>query len=240
MKSLIISDLHLSPEQPTITAAFEHFLSERATQCDALYILGDLFNVWVGDDDPDPDIQKVIGALRAFTNSGSQLFIMHGNRDFGLGKRFARETGCTLLNDYHVADLYGQRVLLLHGDTLCTEDKEYQRARRIIRNPLLIMLVRQLPLKVRQQIGIRARTSSLAAIDKKSAYIMDISQQAVRSTLIKYDVSTMVHGHTHRPGRHEIGLDGVAAQRIVLGDWTDKGWVLEASPDGLKLLSFDI
>ena len=240
MKTLLISDLHLSPERPAVTNAFKRFLSEQAAHCDGLYILGDLFDVWVGDDDPAPLPREIIDELRVFTDRGGRLYIMHGNRDFGLGKRFARETGCSLLKDHHVVDLYGHKVLLLHGDTLCTEDHDYQRARRIIRNPLLIEIMRCFPLKIRQQIGIRARASSQAATGKKNDYIMDISQQAVQSTLNKYDVTAMVHGHTHRPGRHEIDLNGVAAQRIVLGDWHDKGWVVEASANGLELISFGI
>ncbi len=245
LNTLLISDLHLSPERPLVTVAFLDFLARQASQCEALYILGDLFEAWIGDDDPAPLARQIITALKAFSDSGPQLYFLHGNRDFAIGKRFAKETGCTLLDEYHVADFYGNKVLLLHGDTLCTEDREYQRARRFIRNPFLLAFMTRLPLKTRQQIALRGRAKSLASTNKKADYIMDVSQAAVCEALNAYQVDTMIHGHTHRPADHEVNLDSTKtdlgnnqARRIVLGDWHDRGWFVAVSPDKKELCSF--
>ena len=243
MHTLLISDLHLSRAQPALTAAFENFLLDQASRCEALYILGDLFEAWVGDDDPAPLAQVVIKNLNTLTGRGTRLYFLHGNRDFAIGRRFARETGCTLMKELEVVNLYGEEVLLLHGDTLCTGDKEYQRARRLIRNPVLLTLMKRLPLKIRQQIAISGREKSMAATGKKTDDIMDVSQQAVNSTLAKYGVTTMIHGHTHRPCDHKFEHEAKGEQqgrRIVLGDWADKGWAIKASPSGLELQSFKI
>jgi UDP-2,3-diacylglucosamine hydrolase len=237
--TFLISDLHLSSERPEATAAFKQFLRGRAQTCSSLYILGDLFEAWIGDDDPAPLAQQIISELRSFTDSGRSLYFLVGNRDFAIGRRFAGETGCKFLADHHVADLYGKKVLLEHGDTLCTEDIGYQRARRIIRNPLVLAFMKSLPLRVRQQIGIRGRQKSRAATSEKSAYIMDVNQQAVHSALVRYKTSTMIHGHTHRPDTHCFDLNGKPAQRIVLGAWYEKAWLVEASPAGIELKSFD-
>lgn len=244
MKTLLISDLHLSPERPAVTAAFIRFLRDRASQCEALYILGDLFEAWIGDDDPAALSRTIITELKVLSRSGVPVYFLHGNRDFVISRRFARETGCHLLKEHHLVDLYGEKVLLLHGDTLCTEDVQYQRARHLIRNPLLLMFARHLPLKTRQNIAIKGRQKSLASTAGKSDYIMDVSQMAVAKTLVEQGVTTMIHGHTHRPGDHRFNLNSAtgrcAARRMVLGDWGYKGWVIEASAAGLRLESFDI
>ena len=244
MKTLLISDLHLSQERPALGVAFSRFLHEEARQCQALYILGDLFEAWIGDDDPAPLSQTVISELKALTGDGVRVYLLHGNRDFAIGRRFARETGSTLITEPHRVDLYGNKVLLLHGDTLCTGDIAYQRARRIIRNPLLLALMKRLPLKIRQKIAVLSREKSRAATSNKSDYIMDVEQSAVEANLIQQGVTTMIHGHTHRPGDHTFTI-GTAygekkARRLVLGDWSDKGWAIEASPRGLELRCFDI
>ncbi|MBV1930447.1 MAG: UDP-2,3-diacylglucosamine diphosphatase [Porticoccaceae bacterium] len=242
MKTLLISDLHLSPERPAVTAAFSRFLKDRASHCEALYILGDLFEAWIGDDDPAELSQSVIAELKALSDNGVSVYFLHGNRDFAIGRRFARESGCHLLKELHLVDFYGEKVLLLHGDTLCTEDVEYQRARRLIRNPLLLMLAKRLPLKTRQKIAIKGREKSRASTSNKSDYIMDVSQTTVATTLLEQGVTTMIHGHTHRPGDHRFKLEtrnGTReARRMVLGDWGDKGWVIEASSAGLQLEPF--
>lgn len=238
-RTLLISDLHLSAERPEVTAAFIKFLREQAKNCNSLYILGDLFDAWIGDDDPAPLARQIIKELHSFTESGKTLYFLHGNRDFVVGKRFVRETGCELLPDHHVVDLYGKKVLLEHGDALCTADIDYQRARRIIRNPLLLTLMKNLPLGIRQQIGIRGRKKSQAATSKKLLYIMDVSQQAVTDTLVRYNTTIMIHGHTHRPGKHIFELNGKQAERIVLGAWHEKAWLVEASPAGIELKSFE-
>jgi UDP-2,3-diacylglucosamine hydrolase len=242
LKTLLISDLHLSPERPAVTEAFSRFLKDRASHCEALYILGDLFEAWIGDDDPAPLSRAIIGELKAVSDSGVSIYFLHGNRDFAIGRRFARETGCHLMSEFHLVDLYGETILLLHGDTLCTEDIEYQRARRLIRNPFLLMLAKRLPLKTRQKIAIKGREKSRASTSNKSDYIMDVSQTAVARTLLEQGVTTMIHGHTHRPGDHHFKLETengrCEARRMVLGDWGDKGWVIEASSAGLQLESF--
>lgn len=244
MKTLLISDLHLSPEHPAVTAAFRRFLKDRARGCEALYILGDLFEAWIGDDDPAELSQTIIAELKTLSNTGVSIYFLHGNRDFAIGRRFAEETGCHLLEELHLVDLYGETVLLLHGDTLCTEDIEYQRARRLIRNPLLLMLAKHLPLKIRRKIALKGREKSRASTSNKNDYIMDVSHTEVLKTLLKQGVNTMIHGHTHRPDDHHFTLETVdgthQGRRIVLGDWGDKGWVIEASSEGLQLESFPI
>jgi len=241
LTTLFIADLHLCAERPEVNAAFFHFLQTTAAEADALYILGDLFEVWIGDDDPAPLSRQVIHALRALTDDGTQLYFQHGNRDFGIGKRFARETGCTLLEDHALVSLGDEQVLVLHGDTLCTDDITYQKFRRRIRNPLLLSIMRYLPLRTRQSFGIKGRARSMAANSNKSASIMDITPTTVTTMMSKYGVTTMIHGHTHRPCCHKLELDdGTAARRIVLGDWGSKGWVATANNEGLKLSSFDI
>ena len=241
MTTLFIADLHLCPERPKVNQAFFHFLQTRAAEADALYILGDLFEAWIGDDDPAPLSQQVIRALRALTDSGTELFFLHGNRDFMVGKRFARETGATLLNDHALVVIGDEQALVLHGDTLCTDDIAYQKFRRRIRNPLVLRILRHLPLKTRQNIGIKGREKSMATNSNKSASIMDVTPATVTAMMKKYKVTTMIHGHTHRPFCHELVLDdGSPARRFVLGDWGSKGWGLSSNGQALTLFSFDI
>jgi len=238
---LFISDLHLCAERPEINAAFFQFLQSSAAEAEALYILGDLFEAWIGDDDPAALSRQVIRALRALTDGGTRLYFLHGNRDFAIGKRFAQETGAILLQDHALVSLGNEQALILHGDTLCTDDVAYQKFRRRIRNPLLLSLMRRLPLKTRQNIGIKGRERSMAANSNKSASIMDVTPASVTALMAEYGVATMIHGHTHRPCCHELVLDdGTAARRIVLGDWGSKGWVVSANEEELKLSSFDI
>lgn len=240
MTTFFISDLHLAPERPEVSRAFFHFLSNEARGAGALYILGDLFEAWIGDDDPSELSQLVVTALADLHASGTQLYFQHGNRDFMVGKRFARDTGAVLLPDRHVVDLYGEPVLLLHGDTLCTDDLDYQRFRRRVRNRFAIWLLGRLPLKKRLEIATRWRAGSKEANSNKPEYIMDVNQQAVEQQLRKFGVKRMIHGHTHRPQRHQIELDGEACERIVLGDWHDNAWLLRARPGELALEHFPI
>ena len=241
LTTLFISDLHLCAERPEVNEAFFDFLLTSAAEADALYILGDLFEAWIGDDDPAPLSQQVIRALRGLTDGGTRLYFQHGNRDFAIGKRFARETGATLLKDHALVAIDNEQVLVLHGDTLCTDDVAYQKFRRHIRNPLLLGLMRRLPLKTRQNIGIKGREKSMAANSNKSASIMDVTPAAVRAMMAELGVTTMIHGHTHRPCSHKLVLDdGTAARRIVLGDWGNQGWVVSANNEDLTLSSFVI
>ena len=241
MKILLISDLHLASERPAVTTAFINFLHEQAAQCEALYILGDLFEIWIGDDDSAPLARKIIGELKALSEAGTQLYVLHGNRDFSIGRRFCRETGASLIKEHQLVDLYGENVLLLHGDTLCTDDEDYQRARRRLRNPFLLWFLTSLPLALRRRLALVGRQKSKASTHVKAQYILDVNPEAVREALHNFGVSTMIHGHTHRPDDHKIELGNQAqGRRIVLGDWHEKGWFVEASSAGLKLQSFDI
>lgn len=237
MSTLLISDLHLSPERPTVTQAFLDFLKNQAAEANALYILGDLFEAWVGDDDPAPLSREVISALKVLTDSGTHLYVMQGNRDFLLDKRFARETGCTLLPDHYVTQLEGHKVLLLHGDTLCIGDEQYQKFRRKARHPLFRWCLNHLPLKTRQNIATSWRAKSMKVNSNKSDNIMDVTPSEVERVMEEYQVNTMIHGHTHRPNRH----DHKNGERMVLGDWHHQGWYIRVTEmSGAELSSFPI
>ncbi|HMN45663.1 MAG TPA: UDP-2,3-diacylglucosamine diphosphatase [Povalibacter sp.] len=238
MTTLFISDLHLDGSRPDITDQFLSFLDREAAQAEALYILGDLFEAWIGDDDPDPDKRRIVAAMKKLTGSGVPCFVMHGNRDFLLGKRFCADSGTRLIDDGTVVDLYGRRVLLLHGDTLCTDDPAYQRLRRIVRNPFVQFVLRNLTLRQRQRLAGKMRAGSKAhidAMDKAAPSIMDVNHDAVAATFRCFGVDCMIHGHTHRPAVHRLTVDGHEATRIVLGDWYEQGSVLRWSSTGFEL-----
>jgi UDP-2,3-diacylglucosamine hydrolase len=235
--TLFISDLHLDPASPAIARQFLAFLEGEARGADALYILGDLFEVWLGDDDPAAASREIIGALRRYADTGVPCFVMHGNRDFLIGERFCRETGAKLVDDGTVIELYGESVLLMHGDVLCTDDTSYQRLRRIVRNPVVQWAFRRLSLARRQALAQKMREGSRMHIESTEAGIMDVNAAAVAEAFRRRGVRTLIHGHTHRPAIHELQVDGVAARRIVLGDWHDQGSVLVASPAGFELRS---
>ena len=233
--TLIVSDVHLDPGAPEVTAQFLAFLEHDAARGRALYVLGDLFEAWLGDDDPAPAAREIVAALRRLTDAGVACAFMHGNRDFLVGRRFAAETGCSLLDDGTVVDLHGERVLLMHGDVLCTADTSYQRLRRILRNPLVDGVLRRLPLATRRRLGHRLRTGSRMHTGATPAEIMDVTHAAVTAAMREAGVRTLVHGHTHRPAVHTFDLDGAPARRIVLGDWHAHGSVLEWRDDGFEL-----
>ncbi|MEM7612940.1 MAG: UDP-2,3-diacylglucosamine diphosphatase [Pseudomonadota bacterium] len=226
MNVLFISDLHISPAQPEIGEQLIAFLSSQATGADALYILGDLFEAWIGDDDPDPHYAEVQNALRRLTDTGVPGFIMHGNRDFLLGERFCARTGLTLLSDPLVIDIAGESVLLSHGDAYCTDDTEYQAVRQTVRNPAWQAQVLSLPIEARRQLAGDARAESSASNQQKSDDIMDVNDRAIEDALRAHGVTQMLHGHTHRPAIHEWQLDeDKTARRMVLGDWYSQGSV---------------
>jgi len=236
--TLFISDLHLDGTRPDITAQFLDFLEREAQAAEALYILGDLFEAWIGDDDPDPDKRRVIQGLRAVTRAGVKSFLIHGNRDFLIGSRFCHETGVELLHDGTVIDLYGRRVLLMHGDLLCIDDHSYQRLRRIVRNPIVQFVMRRLTLRQRQKLAERMREGSkehIKSMDIAAPQIMDVNQDEVRRTMERFGVDCIIHGHTHRPAVHELQVDGKPALRIVLGDWYEQGSVLRWDRRGFEL-----
>lgn len=237
MTTLFISDLHLDGSRPDITDQFLSFLAGEARSAAALYILGDLFELWIGDDDPDPDKRRIVAALRSLTDAGVRCSILHGNRDFLLGHRFARETGCTLIADGTTVDLYGQRVLLMHGDTLCTDDHSYQRLRRIVRNPLVQWILRRLSLAQRSRLAARIREGSKAHISRTALMIMDVNDAAVRRAFTESGLDIIIHGHTHRPAVHKLTVGTRTVTRIVLGDWYTQGSVLRWTRDGYELKS---
>lgn len=226
--SLFISDLHLCESRPQVNALFFNFLKEMAATTKALYILGDLFEYWIGDDqlDHDPLARKVAAALRSVADSGVSIFFMHGNRDFLIGERFAHEAGLTLLDDPTLIDLDGQRCLLLHGDTLCTDDVAYQVFRRQARDPAWQASVLAKPYDERMQFAKQIREQSASEKSLKAEDIMDVSSATVAQTFRNWDYPLMIHGHTHRPAVHVHEVDGIACTRHVLADWHDAAQVL--------------
>lgn len=239
--SLFISDLHLAPERPATVALFLDFLGRQAREAEALYILGDLFDAWIGDDDDEPPYPAIRAALRDLTTSGTRCAILPGNRDFLLGRRFLADTGCELLADPTLIDLYGTPTLLMHGDLLCTDDRAYQRFRRVIRNPIVKRLFLWRGLERRRALAQDYRRRSMAAIAGKSLTIMDVNPDAVLEALRRQGARRLIHGHTHRPGDHALSLDGQPAQRLVLAEWReDQGEALLVSPGGWRRLALGL
>jgi UDP-2,3-diacylglucosamine hydrolase len=240
MTTLFISDLHLDASRPRATRAFLKFLEDDAPSAQALYILGDLFEVWVGDDDPDPHHREIAAALASLSRKGTRCYFIHGNRDFLIGQRFLAASKLRLLNDPTLIYVGGESVLISHGDILCTDDLSYQRYRRIVRSPLMLTLVNRLPLWAKRRLASKARQKSTASYAFKPPEILDVNQAAVVTALAEYKVSTLLHGHTHRPAIHEMTLQGLPARRIVLGDWYEAGSVLSWDVNGpqLNTLSF--
>ncbi len=235
MATLFISDLHLDPARPDITSQALAFLETETRGADALYILGDLFEAWVGDDDPEPEKRRVIAALKQLTSAGLPCYFMHGNRDFLVGEGFAAESGCTLLADPTIVDMYGTPVMLMHGDTLCTDDHEYQNFRLMVRNPDWQRMMLARPLAERLALARHLRETSAASMAGKSMEIMDVNQDAVAEAMREHGVYTLLHGHTHRPGVHSFVTDDRGAMRIVLGDWYTQGSALYWDEDGFAL-----
>jgi UDP-2,3-diacylglucosamine hydrolase len=238
--TLLISDLHLSQARPGTVDLFLRFLREQACRAGALYILGDLFDAWIGDDNTLPPAPQVIHALRQVSDAGCQLRLMHGNRDFLLGEDFARATGARLLPDPCVVELGagepgGQPTLLMHGDLLCSDDLEYQQARRLLRSPEFIRDFLSRSIEERVQLAAEYRRRSGEVISLKSADIMDVNQQTVERYMREHRVRQLIHGHTHRPALHEFQLDGEPAQRYVLADWHEQSGSCLRIHDGVIL-----
>lgn len=235
MATLFVSDLHLDPARPAITALFLDFLARQAGRADACYILGDLFEAWIGDDDDAELGRRVAGALRALADSGVSVHFLHGNRDFLIGERFAAAAGVRLLPESEAIDLYGEPVLLLHGDTLCTDDTDYQAFRAQVRDPAWQARLLELPLAQRRALAGQLRETSQQATQLKETAITDVNLEAVDGALRARGIRRMIHGHTHRPAIHEWMLDGQPARRAVLGDWYDRGSVLRCDVTGWRL-----
>lgn len=238
MATLFIADLHLQTEEPAITAGFLRFLAGTAREADALYILGDLFEAWIGDDDPNPLHQQIAQAIKAVVDSGVPCYFIHGNRDFLLGQRFAQACGMQLLPQEQVLSLYGRNVLIMHGDTLCTDDAGYQAFRAKVHQPWLQKLFLTLPLFIRRRIAAKMRAGSKAANSSKSLSIMDVNQHAVVEAMEKHQVQWLIHGHTHRPAVHELTANNAPAYRAVLGAWHSEGSMVRVSDSDVELIHF--
>ena len=233
-KTLFVSDLHLDNKRPHIVAAFCRFLNE-ISDTDALYILGDLFEFWIGDDDPALGLKPVIETLSKLSTSGVPIYFIHGNRDFLIGKTFASNTNCKILPEETIIDLYGTPTLIMHGDTLCTDDIAYQKYRAKARNKWIQKTLLMLSVKQRLKIAERLRDKSISAIQGKRPEIMDVNQKAVEQLMQTHNVQHLIHGHTHRPAIHNFTVNNNDYKRIVLGDWYEQGSVLHCTPDGMTL-----
>lgn len=240
MITLFISDLHLHPERPHLTRAFFHFLHTRAQGAQALYILGDFFDAWIGDDDDTPLNAEVAAELKSLSNAGTRIFLMHGNRDFLLGETFAASAGAELLADGSVIDLYSTPTLLMHGDSLCTGDKDYIAFRQQVRSPQWQQQILAQPLAARRALAAQLREKSQEMNSLKAEDIMDVTEAEVVRVMSEAHVTRLIHGHTHRPARHHLTINSQPAERIVLGDWHHLAWALEASEQSLKLIDWAI
>jgi UDP-2,3-diacylglucosamine hydrolase len=237
--TLFIADLHLAADRPDITAAFLRFLQQQAVAADALYILGDLFEVWIGDDNPEPLLAEIANALNALSSSGVALYFIHGNRDFFLREDYARRCGMTLLPPSQVIDLYGTPTLIMHGDSLCTLDIAYQKFRKWWDQPWWQWLMLNMPLWYRQRLARKARARSA---EHKQQYklqaqpqIMDVTPEEVPRVMAEAGVLKLIHGHTHRPAVHQLDVNGQAGTRYVLGDWYSQSSYLSVSANSWQL-----
>jgi len=235
MTTLFISDLHLVDSRPDTTRLLQRFLLEEAVNADALYILGDLFEFWLGDDVPSKSSVEVASALFSLTEKGVPCYFMHGNRDFLLQHDYAKSAGMTLLPEEHVADLYGEQVLLMHGDSMCTDDIPYQQFRRMVRDANWQKGFLAMTPQERLQVAMQARDASAEHKGNVSMDIMDVNQGEVIAAFERHGLTRMIHGHTHRPAIHDLEISGHAAQRIVLGDWYTQGSVLRVDPGSYTL-----
>jgi len=235
MHTLFVSDLHLSHDTPKIAQNFLALLHEQKSQIEALYILGDLFEYWLGDDGITPAHSPIIGAIKAISDAEIPVYFMHGNRDFLIGETFANQCGAHILPENTVIQLYGEPVLLTHGDLLCTDDTEYMAFREQVRNPAWQTHFLSLPMDQRIEMAKQARDVSQHSTKEKSMEIMDANLASVKNTMNSHSVNKMIHGHTHRPAIHDFKLGDNQAHRIVLGDWKEKASFLTVSKTGYHL-----
>lgn len=231
-----IADLHLSESRPDISACFLRFLKNDAIHAEKLYILGDLFEAWVGDDDDSAYLKTISKALGTLASYGTKIYYIHGNRDFLLGKRYAKQASITLLPEIDLIDLYGQETVIMHGDTLCTRDINYQAFRKKSRTWWWQTMIKSLPLFLRKKIAADYRKKSAAATSLKTQEIMDVTNTEVVNCLQQYHSQLLIHGHTHRPAVHELIANNKAAKRIVLGDWYEQGSWLKVTATSIELL----
>jgi UDP-2,3-diacylglucosamine hydrolase len=234
--SWFASDLHLDPSTPQIADRFMRFLAGPARGARSVFLLGDLFEAWIGDDDPEPAHREVVAAITALAAAGTLVYVMRGNRDFMIGERFCAEAGAILLDDPAILAVRGERVMLSHGDGLCVDDRAYQKLRALVRDPSLREGFAHLPIEARRRLASEAREGSREHLANASDYITDVNQPAVDAVMRDADVPLMIHGHTHRPGVHRFRSDGVERTRVVLGAWHDEAHVVRWDDAGWQLL----
>ena len=235
MLTYFISDLHLSKERPDLTSLFINFLTNEACKADSIYILGDLFELWIGDDYIPVFVKEIIANLNNLSKKNVSLYFLPGNRDFLIGKKFALQTGCQLIQEPKIINIDGENLLIMHGDTLCKDDIAYIKMRKKFRNKILQFLFLMLPLKKRFKIAELIRKKSKASATKKQPEIMDVNQNAVVDIFKKYQVNCLIHGHTHRPNIHRLRINGIDCERIVLGAWEDGAEILKIENRDKKL-----
>ena len=230
------SDLHLAPSTPEIADRFLRFLAGPVQGARSLFLLGDVFEAWIGDDDPEPAHRRVIAALAAVAASGTLVYVMRGNRDFMLGERFCRDAGAILLDDPAILTVAGERLAISHGDGLCVDDRAYQKLRALVRDPAIRGSFARLPIEARRRLAAEAREGSREHLANASGYITDVNVEAVASVVRGAGVDLLIHGHTHRPGVHRFPLDGSERTRVVLGAWHDAAEVVRWDEAGWRLM----
>ncbi len=238
MSTLFISDLHLSEERSDLTELFLKFLHDYTARAESLYILGDFFEYWIGDDDQTPLSRSVAQALNILSQKNCKIYFTHGNRDFLVGKRFAKSAGMKILKDYTVINLYGVPTLLMHGDTLCTQDIAYLKFRKKVRNPITQFLFLCKKLESRRNIALQLRAMSKSHIPRVDPEILDVTASEIPRIMKKYHTKLLIHGHTHRPGVELIKMGDEFVKRIVLSDWEDTGNFLICEPGGINKLVY--
>lgn len=241
MRTLFIADLHISENHRHITDAFFSFLDKEAANAETLYILGDMFEVWIGDDEHTPLMDEVAQKLTLFSKkNNAKIFYIHGNRDFMIGKRYAKQASMTLLPEHTEIDLYGTKTLIMHGDTLCLFDKQYQRMRKVIHNPLLQFIFNCLPLRLRKRIGWKIRTASQNKKAYKNTKIMGVTEQEVIRVMEQHQVQRLIHGHTHQAFVHDFMVNGQPGQRFDVGDWYTNLSFVDSNPNTTELVVLPI
>lgn len=241
MSLLLISDLHLQPTRPDISSGLYRLLQNFPTDCRQLYILGDLFEYWIGDDAPLPSSDQLAESLKKLHQRGVEIFFQAGNRDFLVGQAWLSAAGAKPLPEaYKLRFPDGTYTLLMHGDQLCTDDLEYQAFRQTVRDPSWQSMFLSKSIEERIAIAENLRNESQMRGAEKSLVIMDVNQQAVEQVMSNAHVTRLIHGHTHRPGRHQLSVNNQPAERIVLGDWDKKGWYIHATPSSTELISFSL
>ena len=241
MRTLFIADLHLSENHRHISDAFFAFLEKEAANAETLYILGDMFEVWIGDDEHTPLMDEVAQKLTAYAKkNNTQIFYIHGNRDFMIGKRYAQQSSMTLLPEHTEIDLYGTKTLIMHGDTLCLFDKNYQRMRKVIHNPVMQFIFNCLPLKLRKRSGWKIRTASQSKKVYKNTNMMGVTEQEVHRLMTLHQVQRLIHGHTHQAFVHDLTVNDKAGQRFDVGDWYNNLSFVDANPDNINLVVLPI